>query len=215
MTPRCVCLQEGCTYAVGLDGSKLSWKAFDFASGMVVRRDKQSLDGVHVLHISAPDHKKDLVPPQLHPDKLQSDMNSRNISTRIKRMEWVEQARLDGTTAGETLVKMTDQMEPAPPNFLVIGSFGRKEKDSNYLGHVPNSLLKKSVTDVFVVKQAAETLPQQKGDAMIWVIGTDNSACARHALDTTLALMQPPTLAFSASTVCARVSRPISGSVLV
>ena len=28
------------------------------------------------------------------------------------------------------------------PDFLVIGSFGRKEKDSQYLGHVPDVTLK-------------------------------------------------------------------------
>eukprot|EP01048_Picozoa_sp_COSAG05_P023614 COSAG05_NODE_5190_length_1242_cov_0.937008_2_plen_278_part_01 len=182
---------QGCTYAVGLDGSKLSWMAFDFAMGMVARRKKQEIDTVHILHIGAPDHKKDLVPAQLQPDKLKAETSQRNIAYRVKNTVWVEKEREDGNTVGDTLVQMSDHMKPFPPNFLVLGSFGRKEKESVYLGHVPNALMKRSNTDVFIVKQAAELLPAQTNGAMVWVVGTDNSAHARHALDMTLGLMQP------------------------
>ena len=42
--------------------------------------------------------------------------------------------------------------------------------------------------DVFIVKQRAVVLPP-KPEPIVWVVGTDNSAHAKHALDTTLEMM--------------------------
>lgn len=109
------------------------------------------------------------------------------------------------------------------PQYLVIGSFGRKEKDSQHLGHVPDVLLKNTgresaasshlraatrtesqaclgsvksrvrwvhsgAVDVFIVKQRPVVLPP-KPEPVVWVVGTDNSSHAKHALDSTLAMM--------------------------
>eukprot|EP01051_Picozoa_sp_SAG22_P013371 SAG22_NODE_1489_length_4310_cov_7.945856_3_plen_176_part_00 len=73
-------------------------------------------------------------------------------------------------------------------DFLVIGCFGRKEKENNYLGHVATQTLKMANAHVFVVKQRPVPFPP-KGQPGTWVLATDNSPCARHALDLVLSLM--------------------------
>ena len=72
----------------------------------------------------------------------------------------------------------------------MIGCFGRKEKESNYLGHVATQTLKNANAHNIIVKQRPVPLPP-KGQPATWVIATDNSPCARHALDLVLSLMHP------------------------
>jgi hypothetical protein len=181
--------QAGCSWAMALDGSKLSWTAFDFVTGLIQRRRTTATDRLSVMHISAPEQKQALVPGHLHPDKLQSDVNDKNIGHRLN-VEWIEKQREPNESVGDTLVSMVHTMGPTPPNFLVAGSFGRKEKDSQHLGNVALATLKFCVADVFVVKSNLGVLPPPAQPA-IWAVGTDNSPCARHTLDTVLALMNP------------------------
>jgi hypothetical protein len=96
---------------------------------------------------------------------------------RRLNVEWVEATRESGTKVGTVLCTTLHQMQPRVPNFLVIGSFGRKEKDNHvYLGHVPDALLKNSMMDVLIVKSNRSLLPT-KDKPTIWVVGTDNSDC--------------------------------------
>lgn len=50
------------------------------------------------------------------------------------------------------------------PNFLVIGSFGRKEKDSDHLGHVPDTMLKNSTSEPAAVplRPLCEAAPRRR-----------------------------------------------------
>jgi hypothetical protein len=49
------------------------------------------------------------------------------------------------------------------PDFLVIGSFGRKEKDSQYLGHVPDVTLKNSSSECLLAAVCAQ--PDRQTDS--------------------------------------------------
>ena len=49
--------------ALGLDGSKLSWQAFDFAAGLIQRRNAGGR--MCVMHVAATGEKAELVPESL------------------------------------------------------------------------------------------------------------------------------------------------------
>lgn len=183
-------------WALGLDGSKLSWQAFDFAAGLIQRRNAGGR--MCVMHVAATGEKAELVPESLKPGKLKSDVENRNIRLRLP-IQFSVQDRKDGLSCGEQLQSMMEDLEDdadgtkLEANCLVIGSFGRKEKGNEVLGHVPDHTLKKLAADVFIVKQRPDSVPviPVAPKPVTWVVGTDNSECARHALDTCLELMSP------------------------
>eukprot|EP01047_Picozoa_sp_COSAG01_P074680 COSAG01_NODE_12553_length_1721_cov_0.863132_2_plen_95_part_01 len=61
-----------------MDGSKLSWMAWDFAAHLIAPRGEQ----LKVVHVTAPTQKQSLVPAQLRPEKLQADVEHRNYEHR-------------------------------------------------------------------------------------------------------------------------------------
>ena len=91
-------------------------------------------------------------------------MENRNIRLRLP-IQFSVQDRKDGLSCGEQLQSMMEDLEDdadgtkLEANCLVIGSFGRKEKGNEVLGHVPDHTLKKLAADVFIVKQRPECVP--------------------------------------------------------
>ena len=91
-------------------------------------------------------------------------MDNRNIRLRLP-IQFSVQDRKDGLSCGEQLQSMMEDLEDdadgtkLEANCLVIGSFGRKEKGNEVLGHVPDHTLKKLAADVFIVKQRPECVP--------------------------------------------------------
>ena len=91
-------------------------------------------------------------------------MDNRNIRLRLP-IQFSVQDRKDGLSCGEQLQTMMEDLEDDADgtklevSCLVIGSFGRKEKGNEVLGHVPDHTLKKLAADVFIVKQRPECVP--------------------------------------------------------
>ena len=73
---------------------------------------------------------------------------------------------------------------------MIIGCFGRKEKGSDYLGHVATTTLKSANAHIFIIKHREVPLPPINQPAT-WILATDNSPTAKHALDIVLSLMHP------------------------
>ena len=66
-------------WALGLDGSKLSWKAFELVTGLMARRQVVSQDELTVLHVAAPAERRAQLPASLRPEKLRADVEVRNV----------------------------------------------------------------------------------------------------------------------------------------
>ena len=97
-------------------------------------------------------------------------MENRNIRLRLP-IQFSVQDRKDGLSCGEQLQSMMEDLEDdadgtkLEANCLVIGSFGRKEKGNEVLGHVPDHTLKKLAADVFKQSRGpiSHVLPSRHG----------------------------------------------------
>eukprot|EP01051_Picozoa_sp_SAG22_P013372 SAG22_NODE_1489_length_4310_cov_7.945856_4_plen_225_part_00 len=88
-------------------GRQLSWFAYDFATTILSRRGIEG-EELAVLHISAPQQKKAQVPPLLRPERLESEVEGKNLTTRLK-VSFIEETREPDKKCGETLTDLTNK----------------------------------------------------------------------------------------------------------
>ena len=84
--------------------------AFDFVTTLLLRREIEG-EELAVCHVAAPEQKAAQVPVLLRPDRLESEINGKNIAMRLK-IQWVVEQREPDVRAGETLTAMSNKCVP-------------------------------------------------------------------------------------------------------
>lgn len=151
---------------VALDGSMLSDRAMEVASGFnyATRSDK-----LYLLHIT--DKTKANLPRNLQPLHLQHVYEGKALEYHV-HCEWVQKEKDQEVGTCGTLVKLADDHAC---DMLVLGSYGRKGEKIDVLGSVSDKSLRDGKSSVCIVKANGGPRPGMQSTI---VFATDGSRTA-------------------------------------
>uniref|UniRef100_A0A7S3GGC0 UspA domain-containing protein n=1 Tax=Palpitomonas bilix TaxID=652834 RepID=A0A7S3GGC0_9EUKA len=171
---------EGLNYAVAVDGSDLSHKAFDAVACLFSQKPEKD-DRFFVIHVK--DSSKDYLPAHLTPKHIIEDAKTGCIKRRITEDKVITVLE---EKEGSTLSTLLSVARKEHIDFLGIGSYGRKgpKSSTSTFGTVSDGALRDCPASIVIAKPSS-TIPDQSVHFMVCV---DNSPNSWRAADMAIAM---------------------------